>query len=116
FLLTVFRNLTEGIVVGVALGVLLFIKRMAQATEVHVPAVLEDRADDEGSRTPYDSRLATDADLAVYRLNGAFFFGTAATLGAQFDQIGDGRKAYIIDFSAVPFIDSTAANAIAALG
>jgi SulP family sulfate permease len=116
FLLTVFRNLTEGIVVGVALGVLLFIKRMAQATEVHVPAVLEDRADDEGSRTPYDSRLATDTDLAVYRLNGAFFFGTAASLGAQFDQIGDGRKAYIIDFSAVPFIDSTAANAIAALG
>jgi SulP family sulfate permease len=118
FLLTVFRNLSEGIVVGVALGVLLFIKRMAQATdvEVQVPAVPEDRADDEGGRTPYDSRLATDDDLAVYRLSGAFFFGTAATLGAQFDQIGDGRKAYIIDFSAVPFIDSTAANAIAALG
>jgi SulP family sulfate permease len=118
FLLTVFRNLTEGIVVGVALGVLSFINRMAQATdvEVHVPAVPEDRADDEAGRTPYDPRLPTDDDLAVYRLSGAFFFGTAATLGGQFDQIGDGRKAYILDLSAVPFIDSTAANAIAALG
>lgn len=118
FGLTVFRDLTDGIVVGVALGALLFINRMAHASgiETHVPFVPDDRADDEGDRTPYDPRLATDSNVAIYRLSGAFFFGTAATIGATFDRIGDGHKAYVIDFSEVPFVDSTAANAIAALG
>ena len=34
FLLTVFRDLTEGIIVGFALGAVLFINRMATATEI----------------------------------------------------------------------------------
>jgi SulP family sulfate permease len=118
FGLTVFRDLTEGIVVGVALGGVLFIHRMAgiAGVEAHTPLVPEDRADDAEQRRPYDSRLATDADVAVYRLSGAFFFGTASIMGAVLDRIADGYKALVIDFTAVPFIDSTAANTIATLG
>ena len=56
-----------------------------------------------------------DPDVAVYRITGAFFFGAAATVGAVLDRIADRHKAFIIDFSAVPFIDSTAANTIAAV-
>jgi SulP family sulfate permease len=78
--------------------------------------VPSDRADDSEARTPYDPRLATDSDVVVYRLSGAFFFGTASTVGAVLDRIADDRKAFIIDFTAVPFVDSTAANVIAALG
>ena len=118
FLLTVFRDLTEGIVVGFALGAALFIRRMAAATgiEAHAPLVPGDRADTADPRTPYDSSLATDSHVVVYRLSGAFFFGTASILNAVLDRIADRHRALVIDFSAVPFVDSTAANTIAAIG
>ncbi|WP_374466462.1 SulP family inorganic anion transporter [Ferrovibrio sp.] len=115
FLLTIFRDLTEGILVGFGLGTLLFLNRMAQATTVdnHVPYVPQDRADHyDGERTRYDAALATDPNLLVYRISGAFFFGAASTVGAVLDRIADRPKTFILDFSAVPFLDSTAANTI----
>ena len=47
FLLVVFRDLTEGILVGFGIGALLFLHRMAQAVEIEsaVPLLDEDRAD-----------------------------------------------------------------------
>jgi SulP family sulfate permease len=118
FLLTVFRDLTEGIVVGFALGAVLFINRMATTTgiEEHAPLVPSDRADDAGPRGPYDPGLATDSKVVVYRLSGAFFFGAASTVGVVLDRIADQRKAFVVDFAAVPFVDSTAANVIAGIG
>jgi SulP family sulfate permease len=115
FLLTIFRDLTEGILVGFALGAVLFINRMAQMTgvEAATPLVTDDRADDDnGGRVPYDSGLAADPDVLVYRITGAFFFGAASTVGTVLDSIADRRKAFIVDFAAVPFLDSTAANAM----
>lgn len=113
FLLTVFVGLTQAIVVGFALGVLLFLHRMAQSTgiELHVPPVPEDVADDP-TRPHYDPAIATDPDVAIYRITGAFFFGAAGTVGSVLDRIADRHRAFIVDFSAVPFIDSTAANVI----
>jgi SulP family sulfate permease len=115
FLLTVFRDLTEGILVGFALGAVLFINRMAQMTgiEAETPLATVDRADDgNGDRVPYDVGLAADPDVLVYRISGAFFFGAAPMVGAVLDSIADSRKAFVVDFSAVPFLDSTAANAM----
>ena len=115
FLLTIFRDLTEGILVGFALGAVLFINRMAQMTGIEAasPLVTEDRADDgNGARVPYDSGLAADPDVLVYRITGAFFFGAASTVGTVLDSIADARKAFVVDFAAVPFLDSTAANAM----
>lgn len=113
FGLTVFVGLTPAIVVGFSLGTLLFLHRMAQSAnvEAHIPPVPEDIADDP-SRPRYDPAVATDPDVATYRITGAFFFGAAASVGAVLDHIADRHKAFIIDFSAVPFIDSTAANTI----
>jgi SulP family sulfate permease len=115
FLLTVFRDLTEGIVVGFALGAVLFIHRMAETTgiEAHAPLVPEDKADDSnGGRTVYDASLASDPEVVVYRITGAFFFGAASTVGMVLDRIASHHKAFIIDFSAVPFLDSTAAKTL----
>src|SRR5579863_9157389 len=115
FLLTIFRDLTEGILVGFALGAVLFINRMAQMTGVEADASLvqADRADfANGERVPYDSHLAVDPDVLVYRITGAFFFGAASTVGTVLDSIADTRKAFVVDFAAVPFLDSTAANAM----
>ena len=114
FLLVVFRDLTEGILVGFGVGALLFLHRMAQAVEIDHPAIGgEDRADDADDRKPYDAGLATDPDILVYRITGAFFFGAAGAVAAALDRIGEHPKAYVIDFSGVPVLDSTAAATIA---
>jgi SulP family sulfate permease len=115
FLLTIFRDLTEGILVGFALGAVLFINRMAEMTgvEAGAPLVADDRADaGNGDRLPYDARLAADPDVLVYRITGAFFFGAASAIGTVLDSIADKRQAFVVDLAAVPFLDSSAANAM----
>jgi SulP family sulfate permease len=116
FLLVIFRDLSEGIVVGFLIGTLLFVHRMAQtvAVEARVPQVGVDIADSagNGSRRPYDPSTAADRDVIVYRISGAFFFGAAAGVSAVLDRIGEHPKAYVVDFSAVPLIDSTAVATI----
>ena len=116
FGLTVFRSLSEAIVIGFALGALLFIHRMSTATGVssHIPPMPDDLADDaDGARTHYDASLAADPDVVVYRITGAFFFGAAGAVSSLLDSIADRHKAFVLDFAAVPFIDTTAANSIA---
>ena len=115
FLLVVFRDLTEGIVVGFLLGAILFIDRMAKsiAVSTHSTLVVEDKADSSnGDRTAYDPQLAADPDTVIYRISGAFFFGAASAVGTVLDRIADQRHNFILDCSAVPFLDSTAANVI----
>jgi len=115
FLLVIFRDLTTGIVVGFALGALLFIHRAssAVAVEAHAPDVAEDRPDGSAAeRTAYDAATATDPEIVVYRISGAFFFGAASTVGAVLDRIADRHRAFVLDCSGVPFLDSTAANVI----
>lgn len=117
FLLTVFRDLTEGIVVGFSLGALLFLHRMAQAVHIEndMPDMGEDRPDfDDANRVPYDSAMARNHEVIVYRISGAFFFGAAAAVGSALDQISEWPKVFIIDFSGVPIVDSTAAATISA--
>ena len=118
FLLVIFRDLTEGILIGSGVGILLFLHRMAHAVEVEgLPAIAEqDRPDSANGngRTPYDASIATDPDVIVYRISGAFFFGAAATVAATLDRLDEQPKAYVIDFSAVSVFDSTAAATIEA--
>ena len=116
FGITLFRGLTEAIVVGFALGSVLFIHRMSQTTalETHVPLVAEDVPDND-SREPYDEAAQQDPTVVVYRISGAFFFGAAASIGTVLERIGDAHRNLIIDFAAVPFVDSTAAKTIEGL-
>ncbi|WP_439574889.1 SulP family inorganic anion transporter [Phreatobacter sp.] len=111
FLLTVFVDLTVGIGVGIVLGALLFMHRMAEAVEVQGGRrmIEADLADSRDSAVAYDASRAADREVAVYRLNGAFFFGAAATVGAVFDRIGDPPHVFILDLTAVPFLDTTGA-------
>ncbi len=102
FLLVVFRDLTEGIIVGFTLGALLFINRMSKSVTI-VPH-------EEETEHPLDN---SDASTVVYRIGGAFFFGAAATVGSVLDRIADRYQNFVLDCSAVSFMDSTAANVIA---
>ncbi len=115
FLLTVFRSLTEAIVVGVALGAILFINRMSKTAviEAQGPLVREDRADSQnGDRQPYDESDATDRNIIVFRISGAFFFGASTAIGSVLNRISEHHLVLILDFAQVPFVDSTAAHLI----
>ena len=117
FFLTIFRDLTEAIIVGFALGSVLFIHRMSQATavETDTPFVGEDLADSAQPRGSYDDAIAANPDVVIYRITGAFFFGAAASIASVLDRIQDTHKALIVDFSAVPFLDSTGAHVMEGL-
>ena len=117
FFLTIFRDLTEAIITGFALGSVLFIHRMSRTTEVAAASafVSRDEADTAHPRGEYDEERAADADVVIYRITGALFFGAAASIGSVLDRIQDSHKALIIDFSSVPFLDSTGANMIEGL-
>lgn len=120
FLLVMFRDLTEGIVVGFLLGSILFIERMAAtiSAESGIAVIPSDEADasnggaETGGRPACGPELTNDPDTVVYRISGAFFFGAASTIGAALDRIAGRRGTFILDCSAVPFLDSTAASVI----
>jgi len=111
FLLTIFRDLTLGITVGVALGSILFISRMADSSGIDREMLSRDEADSRGDdRAAYEGEGATP----VYRVRGAFFFGVAGAIGAVLEAASASGKAFILDLSAVPFLDSTAARTLVA--
>lgn len=100
--LVIFRDLTTGIVVGVALGGAVFIRRMSDAANAGLPEV----------PNQYDPSAA---ELVVCHLRGPYFFGAAARLGSVLDRIADSPKGFAVDFSEVPFIDSSGARSFALL-
>lgn len=95
FLLVVFRDLTEGIVVGFALAGLVFIKRMSEGVAM--------RPREEAFDVPRSDRV-------VYHLDGPYFFGAAAQLGGVLDRIAEAPRALVLDMSGVPLIDSSGAR------
>ena len=116
FLLTIFADLTVAIGVGVTLGAFIFLHRMAEAVEVETgrPVFREDERDATGpARTGLG--LASDQDVVVYRISGAFFFGATSAVSSVLERIGSQPKVLILDFSEVPLVDSTAAAALAGI-
>ena len=97
FLLTIFRDLTEGIAVGVVLSAFVFMHRMAGTSRA------SEEEPDKGEADP---------DKIVYRLEGPVFFGVASEIADVLDRIGDHPKQFVLDFSAVPFLDMTGAHAL----
>jgi SulP family sulfate permease len=100
FLLVVFRDLTEGILVGFSLAALQFIHHMSK--ELRVTSGQEER--------PLDN---TDASTIIYRLDGAFFFGAVATASSVLDRIADGHRNLVLDCTGIQFIDTSGANMLA---
>jgi sulfate permease, SulP family len=115
FLLTIFVDLATGILAGFAIGSVVFINRMAGSISVEAGSFLpaEDQADDAHAKG--GKAFAGSKDVAVYKITGAFFFGAASTVSAVMERIADRHKAFIVDVSGVPFLDSSGANAMEAL-
>jgi len=100
FLLVVFRDLTEGIVVGFSLAALQFIHHMSKSI----------RVTPERSELPLDT---TDTATVTYRLDGAFFFGAVAAASAVLDRIGHDHRNLVLDCSGIHFIDTSGINLLA---
>src|SRR5688500_5637572 len=113
FLVTVFRDLSEGILVGVVLGSFLFMHRMAELVSVEggAPLVDFDQPDSENPRPAYESREGAD-EVMVYRIAGPLFFGASTSVASALEQIGRLPKVLIFDLSAVPLADTTAASSL----
>jgi SulP family sulfate permease len=112
FLLTVLVDLTAGIGVGMVLASLLFMKRMAEVTNVTLV-----------SRDYQDTRPSSDDSGAIYRrevprgvevyeINGPFFFGAAEKFKDTLSEVSKKPKVLIIRMRNVPAIDSTAIHAL----
>lgn len=106
FFLTVIFDLTIAIEVGIILAIILFMKRINEATNV---SVIKDVLDlsDEGELANNDSVLSLPKGVEVYEIDGPFFFGIANKFEESMRIIGDKSKVRIIRMRNVPFIDST---------
>ena len=114
FLLTIFEDLTVAIATGVTLGAFLFLHRMAEAVEVEGGGLLisKDKADAVGDERTHYAAGALGGEVLVYRISGAFFFGATAAVSGVLDRIGAHPKVFVLDFSDVPLVDSTAAKTL----
>ncbi len=118
FGLTVLVDLTVAIEVGVVVAAVAFMHRMAQVVEIQSNVRLIDEDVDDFDR-PADDVCGPRTDLpdgvAVFRINGPFFFGVANRLSEVLDQIGHPPKIFILDLRAVPLIDATGVGALSDL-
>ena len=114
FILTVLVDLTVAIEVGIVLAALLFMRRMAEVTNV---SVITRELDDEGDLYTTDAnavrRRAVPTGVEVYEINGPFFFGAAEQFKDTLGRVARKPKVLIIRMRNVPAIDSTGMRALA---
>jgi SulP family sulfate permease len=114
FLLTVLVDLTVAIAVGMVLASFLFMKRMAEAT--NVSSVKRDLTAD-GDDTTYSapgaiSLRAIPNRVEVFEISGAFFFGAAETFKEALGQIAGRPWVIIIRMRDVSLLDSSGLHAL----
>lgn len=112
FLLTILVDLSVAIGVGMVLASFLFMRRMAEVTNV---TMVTREFDEEGGRTDdtgaiYRRRIPDGVE--VYEINGPFFFGAAEKFKDTLDQVSQRPKILVVRMRNVPAIDSTAMHAL----
>ena len=109
FLLTVIFDLTIAIEVGLICACLLFMRRMAETTDVKVISDEINPAEEESDfQLGNLEHLTIPKGVEVYEINGPYFFGA----GNKFEEImgtlsHQRPKVRIIRMRKVPFVDST---------
>jgi SulP family sulfate permease len=112
FLLTVLVDLTTGIAVGMVLAAFLFMKRMAEVTNVTVVSRDFQDAQQSGDVSGAIFRRRVPPAVEVYEINGPFFFGAAEKFKDTLAEVSKKPKVLIIRMRNVPAIDSTAIHAL----
>lgn len=112
FGLTVFADLTLAVGVGMVLASLLFMKRMADVS--NVSAVTREFSDDdiEDPESAALGKLDLPSAIQLYEINGPFFFGVADRLKDVLGVIAKPPKVFILHIRKVPTIDATGLHAL----
>ncbi len=101
FLLTVFTDLVAAVNIGVMLAALLFMKRMSEAVSIqqqtHAELVQETK----------NESFTLPSNVAVYAMEGPFFFGAAERLMSALHQVHAHADVLVLRMGLVPIIDAT---------
>jgi sulfate permease, SulP family len=114
FGLTVAVDLTVAIQVGMVLAAFLFMRRMAEVTDIRaVSSEFQEPRGDPYETDPNAVRLRAVPDgVRVYEINGPFFFGAAERFKERVSVVEGRPKVLIIRMRNVPAIDSTGMHAL----
>jgi len=115
FLLTVLVDLTVAIGVGVVLGAIVFMHRMAEATAIDRGVALVEADQDDFSRPnreAYQARAELPSGVEVFELHGPLFFGAASRLNDALDAAFPPPRAFVLRFRDVPMADASGAAAL----
>ena len=107
FLLTIIFDLTIAIEVGLIIACLLFMRRMAETTDVKVVLDEIDPYEDTDLEHENNEHLAIPKGVEVYEINGPYFFGAGNRFEEIMANMGERPKVRIIRMRKVPFVDST---------
>ena len=107
FFLTIIFDLTVAIEVGLIIACLLFMRRMAETTDVK--AILDeiDPEEDTDVKLENNEHLTIPKGVEVYEINGPYFFGAGNRFEEVMASFGSRPKVRIIRMRKVPFVDST---------
>ncbi len=107
FFLTIIFDLTVAIEFGLICACLLFMRRMAETTEVHAILNEIDLNEDAEMKAGNLEHLTIPEGVEVYEINGPYFFGAGTRFEDFMARWGHHPKVRIIRMRKVPFIDST---------
>jgi SulP family sulfate permease len=114
FAITVLVDLTVAIEVGMVLAAFLFIRRMAEVT--NVSAVTQELEDDPSEAVYMDPNSVRSrripAGVEVYEINGPFFFGAAELFKDTLARVAAKPRVLIIRMRHVLALDSTGMRAL----
>jgi SulP family sulfate permease len=114
FLLTVLVDLTVAIPVGMVLAAFLFIKRMADVTQVN--AIRRELASDQDQEEPDAHDIAhrdVPPEVEVFEITGPFFFGAVERFKDTIGRVATRPRVLIIRMRHVTALDSTGMRALA---
>jgi SulP family sulfate permease len=108
FLLTVLIDLTVAVEIGMVLAAVLFIKRVAETTEI---SVVNSETESEGSLHSLEGRTIPPG-VMIYEVAGAFFFGAADKLESALRRLREEPDILVLRMRRVHAMDATGLNAL----
>jgi len=102
--LTVFTDMAIAVLVGMILAAMLFMRRMADVTSVHVL----DSVSGDAELQSHDLEVSDiPAGVLIYSVDGPFFFGASEKAITAMEGIGSTAKIVVLRMNRVPAMDAT---------
>jgi len=101
FLLTIFTDLVAAVNIGVMLAALLFMKRMSEAVSIRRQTI-EELIHETG-----DKSFILPANVAIYTMEGPFFFGVTERLMSALEEVQIHADVLVLRMKNVPVIDAS---------